>query len=103
MTHASSLRRHLAESRRAESWTVHGNNGRALGAAVSFQRSQAESIFKRIGDSLGEFLRTYEHVFQAAKVFRRAAPDVSLQKRWCRDQQCDSIFCNQFTDGRCIQ
>ena len=55
MADFSAARADLAESRRAEVAAVDRDDGRALGAAVAFQRTNAKSIFEGQGHAVGSF------------------------------------------------
>ena len=61
----------LAELRGAEVARVHGDDRRTFGAAIPFQRTNAEAVFEGDSDAFGQLLRTDQHISQAAKVFGR--------------------------------
>ena len=80
----------LAEAGRAEIAAVDGDDGRAFGAAVAFERADAEGIFEGQRDALGQFFRADEDVLQAAETLRRAAAHVGLQKCRRGDEESDA-------------
>jgi hypothetical protein len=77
----------LAEAGGAEVVRVHRHRRRAFGAAVAFERADAELLLERRGQPLGQFLRAGHHHAQAAEILRRAAAHVKLQERRRRQQE----------------
>src|SRR5207247_9440075 len=93
----------LAELRRAEITRVHSDRRRTFRAAIAFQRTDSEVIFKRQRNPLGKFLGPCHYILQTAKVFRRAAPQISLQKCWRCKKECNRVLNDQGPDGTRVQ
>src|SRR6185437_8925068 len=79
MTNASALGANLAEIGSAESRRVDGDHRRAFRASVAFHGADAEVIFKSQREALRQLLSSRNNILQAAKLFRRTAPHISLQ------------------------
>ena len=93
----------LAISGGAEIATIDCNDRGALGAAVTFERPDAEDVFECQGYALRELLCAYENILQRAEAFRRAAAHVGLQESWRGDQECHFVFLHQLADDLCVQ
>ena len=63
----------LTEACGAEIVRVDGDGGRALGAAVAFQRADAELVLERLRDAFRQFLRAGHDELQAAEILRLAS------------------------------
>ena len=64
--------------------------GRAFGAAVAFQRADAELFLERRASRSGSFSAPVMTQAQAAEIFGRAAAHVELQERRRRQQERDA-------------
>src|SRR5262249_51080183 len=95
MTYAGALCANLAKLRRSKILSVDRDCGRALGTAVTFKRSDPETVFKCDCDPLGQLFRPSHHILQAAKVFGRAAPHIGLQERGRCQQKRDGVLADQ--------
>ena len=99
MADPAALRADLAEAGRAEVARVDGNDRRALGAAVAFERADAEAVLEREREALRQFFGADDHELQAAEIFRRAAAHVDLQERRRRQQERDAVLADELADG----
>ena len=69
MADASSFCADLAKSGSAKIARVHGDDRRTFRGAVTFERTNAETVFERERQTLGQFFRADHHVLQAAEIF----------------------------------
>ena len=89
----------LLEPGGAEIRRVHRHHRRAFGAAVTFERADAEMFLERRGQPVGQFFRAGHHQAQAAEIRRRAAAQVELQKRRRGQQEGDLVLADERADG----
>ena len=73
--------------------------GAAFGAAVAFERADAELLLERGGQPLGQLLGGGRHHAQAAEILRRAAAHVELQEGRRRQQERQRVLADQRADG----
>src|SRR5579863_6965164 len=60
-------------------------------------------IFEGLGNTRRQFFGSGHDKSQAAKIFRRASPDVRLQEGRGRQQKSDAVLADQRTDGAGIE
>ncbi len=99
MADLAALGADLAEAGGAEVVRVDRHRRRAFGAAVAFERAEAELLLERGGQPLGQLLRRRHHHAQAAEILRRAAAHVELQERRRRQQERQGVLADQRADG----
>src|SRR5262245_27707885 len=95
MADAAALGSDLPEEGSAKVHRIDGNDGRAFGAAVAFERTNAKLIFERFGNLRGEFFRASNDIAKAAEIFGSAALSVSAQKSLRGDEQRDTVLADQ--------
>ena len=78
----------VGKTRWPEIGAVDGNDRRAFGDAVAFDRADAEPVFEGLAETEGQFLRAREDHPQGAELFRCAAALIELEKRGSADQKC---------------
>ena len=98
MTDLAAPGSHLPEARRAEIPAIHRHDGRALRAAVSLQRTNAELIFKGQRNALRQLFGAHQYIFKRAEALRRAAPHIALQEGRRRHDECHLIFLDKPAD-----
>src|SRR5690242_9400454 len=103
MADAAALRSHLAKRRGSEIDRVHGHNWRAFGAAVAFERTDAEVVLERDGDALRQFFRAGHYEAQAAEFFRSAATQIVVEKSGSREEHGHGMFVDERADYAGIQ
>ena len=79
----------LPETGGAKIGRVDRHRRRAFGAAVTFQRPDAEMFLERRREPVGQFFRGGHHQPQAAEILRRAAAQIELQERRRGQQEGD--------------
>ena len=82
MADASAFGADLAESGGAKIAGVDSDHGRTFGAAVAFERTNAEAVLESESEGLGQFFGADNHELQAAEIFGQAAARVGLQETW---------------------
>ena len=99
MADLAALGADLAEAGGAEVVGVHGHRRPAFGAAIAFERADAELLLERGGQPLGQFLGARHHHAQAAEILRRAAAHVELQEGRRRQQERQGVLADERADG----
>src|SRR5260221_6025504 len=99
MADGAALGSYLAEIGGAKIVGVDGDDGRAFGAAVAFERANAEMIFEGLGYALGEFFGSGHYDAEAAEGFGRAAAGVGVQEGRRGKHHGHGIFADEGGDG----
>ena len=89
----------LPEARGAEVVCVDRHGRRAFGAAITFQRADAETFLKCRSQPVGQFFRCRHHHAQAAEILRRTAAQVKLQERRRGEQKGNLMLAHQRPDA----
>src|SRR6266571_4585796 len=99
MANLAALGADLAKTGGAEVIGVHCHGGRALGAAVAFERTNAELFLERSRKAIRKLFRASHHDAQAAEIFRRTTAQVQLQESWRSQQEGDLVLADQRADA----
>ena len=97
------FRADLMKTGGAEIGRVHRHRRSAFGAAVAFERADAEMLLERRRQPVGQFFRGGHHEAQAAEIRRRAAAQIDLQERRRRQQECHRVIFHQRADGSGVE
>ena len=93
----------LADARAAEIGAVDGHDGGAFGAAVAFERADAEAFLEGRGKAVREFFRAGHHDAEAAEIARGAAAQVELQEGGRGEQEGNGVFAHERADGTGVE
>ncbi|MDW8309236.1 MAG: hypothetical protein RMK20_07665, partial [Verrucomicrobiales bacterium] len=88
----------LPQAHGAEVARVGGDHGRALGAAVAFDRSHTEFFLNGRSQRLWQFLRAGHHNSQTPEIPRLATAQVDLQEARRGHEVGDAVAPDQFAD-----
>ena len=82
---------------------VGGNDRRAFGDAVSFDRCHTKFVLKGLREPQRQFLRPGQDHAQVAELLRGAAAIVQLQKGRGRDHKRNAVAGTEISNGSCLE
>src|SRR5581483_8296581 len=103
MADAAALASDLPERGGPEIATIDGDDGRAFGAAITFERANAETILEGDRDAFRKFFRASHDEAQAAEIFRFATAGVSVEKGGSGEEHGCGVRANERADDAGIQ
>ena len=99
MADRAAARAGLVEPGSAEVGCVDGDDRRALGHAVAFQRPDAEGLLEGPGDRLGQLVGAGDDQPQRAELRRGTAPGVNVKERRRGEQDRGLVLLDERADG----